>query len=179
LATVSAASWGTARRVRRRPRERPEPTPSRAAHARRTRAAHAPLTRRSRAAHAPLTRRSRAARAPLTRRRRRARADSECVPRLIHALRGVRVARLAAGQTHPLVVSEGGEVFSFGDGSHGALGHGNTESCWTPKRIEGLLGVRVRLGAAPVRAPREPAASARARACGAHALVRPDHRCGR
>ena len=45
--------------------------------------------------------------------------------------------------SHILVLSEDGVVYSFGDGDHGKLGHGNEEGQRTPKAIEALQGVRV------------------------------------
>ncbi|KAK9791863.1 hypothetical protein WJX73_008713 [Symbiochloris irregularis] len=45
-------------------------------------------------------------------------------PRLIKALLGVKVAQVAAGSNHSLAVSESGEVFTWGQGSEGQLGHG-------------------------------------------------------
>lgn len=51
------------------------------------------------------------------------------VPRLIKGIApAARIERVAAGTAHVLALSEQFQVFSFGFGLHGALGHGNNES---------------------------------------------------
>jgi alpha-tubulin suppressor-like RCC1 family protein len=45
-------------------------------------------------------------------------------PRLVAALRGVSIAGVAAGAEHALAVSSSGEVFTWGCGAAGRLGHG-------------------------------------------------------
>jgi alpha-tubulin suppressor-like RCC1 family protein len=64
-------------------------------------------------------------------------------PRAVEGLRGVRVKAVAAGGYHSLALSDHGEVYSFGHGGYGQLGHGDQEHQPTPKLIEGLRGVRV------------------------------------
>ena len=66
-------------------------------------------------------------------------------PRLIEALRPVRFSAVAAGEQHALALSEAGEVYSFGDGAHGQLGHGETigQTHSSPRRVETLRGVRI------------------------------------
>eukprot|EP00966_Prymnesium_polylepis_P080574 1867120-Prymnesium_polylepis.1 len=68
-------------------------------------------------------------------------------PRPIEALRGVRVS---AGDIHihSLVLGRGGEVYSFGRGYHGQLGHGDLKHQHSPQVIKALKGVRVRAMAA-------------------------------
>lgn len=44
---------------------------------------------------------------------------------------------------HSLALTETGEVFSWGDGDYGKLGHGNTERQRRPKQIEALQGEEV------------------------------------
>ena len=61
--------------------------------------------------------------------------------------------------SHILVLSEDGVVYSFGDGDHGKLGHGNEEGQRTPKAIEALQGVRVSSIAAGVQTSLAVAAS--------------------
>ena len=55
---------------------------------------------------------------------------------------------VAAGSMHSLVVSSAGEVYSFGFGGHGPLDHGDQEEQLTPKVIQALAGVKVRVVAA-------------------------------
>ena len=66
----------------------------------------------------------------------------QLTPRRIEALRGTPVSAVAAGTVHTLAVSGAGDVYSFGDGWHGKLGHGDTTQQDTPRRIEALHGVR-------------------------------------
>ena len=62
------------------------------------------------------------------------------MPRVIEALRGVRVVAVAAGCGHSLVLTDGGTVLSFGQGEDGKLGHGDQEDQLVPKVIEALRG---------------------------------------
>jgi len=55
-----------------------------------------------------------------------------------------RVFHLSGGHCHSLALSEGGHVFSWGDGSGGKLGHGSEASQSLPKRVEALVPDRVR-----------------------------------
>jgi len=48
----------------------------------------------------------------------------ESVPRLVEALAGKQVAGAAAGEWHTAVWTDAGELFTFGDGDNGQLGHG-------------------------------------------------------
>ena len=49
------------------------------------------------------------------------------VPKVVAALQGKRAVQIAAGDGHHnLVLMEDGEVFSFGFGAGGRLGHGDT-----------------------------------------------------
>ena len=62
-------------------------------------------------------------------------------PRLVEALRGVRVSAVEAGMQHSLALSDG-KVYSFGIGLAGRLGHGDEEHTSTPRVVVGLRGVR-------------------------------------
>ncbi|GFR39917.1 hypothetical protein Agub_g424 [Astrephomene gubernaculifera] len=63
-------------------------------------------------------------------------------PRLIKTLQGAGVVALAAGDHHSLALTSCGQVFSWGRGEHGALGHGTVHGYvgveLTPKRIRAL-----------------------------------------
>ncbi len=64
-------------------------------------------------------------------------------PKVIEALRGMRVVAIAAGRNHSMVLTDGGAVLSFGGGKSGQLGHGDQENQYVPKVIESLSDVRV------------------------------------
>jgi alpha-tubulin suppressor-like RCC1 family protein len=69
--------------------------------------------------------------------------ERQNLPKLIEAMRGKRVVQISAGWRHNLVLTESGEVYSFGWGYYGRLGHGDTEKQTLPKLMEALQGKRV------------------------------------
>ena len=71
--------------------------------------------------------------------------SNRLLPRLVEALRGVKVAAVAAGSYHSLVVAEG-KAYSFGDGVMGQLGHGDRHEHLAPKRIAALERVQSAVG---------------------------------
>jgi hypothetical protein len=54
----------------------------------------------------------------------------------------VRVARVACGESHRLLLTTGGSVYSFGDGKNGRLGLGDERSSATPRCIVSLAARR-------------------------------------
>ncbi|KAF0521745.1 rcc1 domain-containing protein 1 [Gigaspora margarita] len=50
---------------------------------------------------------------------------------------------VACGENHCLALTQTGQVFSWGSGRYGQLGHGDTKSLDKPKVIEFFLGLRV------------------------------------
>ena len=68
--------------------------------------------------------------------------EDQSEPKVIEALRGVRVVAIAAGGEHSMVQTDGCGVLSFGSGEDGALGHGD-EVRLEPTAIEALRDVRV------------------------------------
>ena len=69
--------------------------------------------------------------------------EDQLVPKVIEALRGTRVVAITAGDVHSMVLTDEGEVLSFGHGFGGRLGHGDQADQFEPKVIEALRGVRV------------------------------------
>jgi alpha-tubulin suppressor-like RCC1 family protein len=65
----------------------------------------------------------------------------EAVPRLIEALDRVVVKQVAAGLFHSMVLTSEGDVWTWGRGTQGQLGHGNTDIQNVPKRVEDLTNV--------------------------------------
>ena len=68
------------------------------------------------------------------------------VPKRVHALAGHRVLSVAAGGFHCLVVTEAGELFSWGYDMYGQCGHGiqTFNEVFLPRHVEALAGIRVR-----------------------------------
>ncbi|KAI7795921.1 putative E3 ubiquitin-protein ligase HERC1-like [Triplophysa rosa] len=73
-------------------------------------------------------------------------SDDLYAPTIISALQGYVVTQLVTSygsDGHSLALTETGEVFSWGDGDYGKLGHGNSERQRRPKQIEALQGEEV------------------------------------
>ncbi|XP_058465564.1 probable E3 ubiquitin-protein ligase HERC2 [Malaya genurostris] len=71
--------------------------------------------------------------------------DSVSTPTLVESLQHVIIKKVAvnSGGKHCLALSSDGEVFSWGEGEDGKLGHGNRDSYDRPKLIEALSGIGV------------------------------------
>jgi RCC1 and BTB domain-containing protein len=65
---------------------------------------------------------------------------NERVPRVVEALAGKKVVGAAAGGSHTVAWTEGGEVYTFGDGRRGKLGHGGEEHERLPRLVGVLAG---------------------------------------
>lgn len=57
------------------------------------------------------------------------------------ALTDKKVKIVECGFDHTVCVTEDGEVYSWGHGKSGALGHGDFEKVIQPKKIEGLENI--------------------------------------
>lgn len=60
-----------------------------------------------------------------------------CLDPANHCLPGCPL-QIACGDTHTLVATENGELYTFGRNQNGQLGHGNTNDLLSPKRVEDL-----------------------------------------
>ncbi|XXQ32174.1 HECT domain-containing protein [Plasmodiophora brassicae] len=67
----------------------------------------------------------------------------ESTPRRLEALAEHNVVVVSAGWDHALAVTSSGDLFSWGEGLSGKLGHGNSTSQEAPKRVAALHGHRV------------------------------------
>jgi len=65
------------------------------------------------------------------------------VPRLTHSLTGQIITHVTCGSYHTAAVSSNGDLFTWGGGMYGKLGHGNESGHSTPIRVEALVGLSV------------------------------------
>ncbi|KAL5992127.1 hypothetical protein ACLOJK_013042 [Asimina triloba] len=57
-------------------------------------------------------------------------------------MEGMHVSSIACGPWHTAVLTLAGQLFTFGDGTFGALGHGDRKSVSMPREVESLKGLR-------------------------------------
>lgn len=68
---------------------------------------------------------------------------SHWIPKRISGpLEGLHVASVTCGPWHTALITSAGQLFTFGDGTFGVLGHGDRESVSYPKEVESLSGLR-------------------------------------
>ncbi|KAK5650580.1 hypothetical protein RI129_001609 [Pyrocoelia pectoralis] len=64
-------------------------------------------------------------------------------PKVVEALQGYEIVDIACGGAHSAAITSSGQLFTWGKGRYGRLGHGDSEDQLKPKLIEALLGYRV------------------------------------
>ncbi|CAN4078429.1 unnamed protein product [Withania somnifera] len=64
--------------------------------------------------------------------------------RVCGSLDGIKVSHVACAEWHTALVSTSGQLFTYGDGTFGVLGHGNLQSVARPKEVESLTGLWVK-----------------------------------
>ncbi|KAF8702597.1 hypothetical protein HU200_032983 [Digitaria exilis] len=57
---------------------------------------------------------------------------------------GVSVVKIACGPWHTAIVTSSGQLYTYGDGTFGVLGHGDTHGITRPKEVECLKGSKVK-----------------------------------
>ncbi|XP_022773357.1 PH, RCC1 and FYVE domains-containing protein 1-like isoform X2 [Durio zibethinus] len=68
---------------------------------------------------------------------------SHWIPKRISGpLEGLQVASVTCGPWHTALITSTGQLFTFGDGTFGVLGHGDTENVPYPREVESLSGLR-------------------------------------
>lgn len=65
-------------------------------------------------------------------------------PQVLRHLSRMFVVFVSAHRDHTVCVTKGGEVYSWGDGTYGKLGHGNDSNQLYPKRVEALVGTQIK-----------------------------------
>lgn len=58
-------------------------------------------------------------------------------PRVIESLRGIEVVDIAAGGAHSACITIAGDLYTWGKGRYGRLGHGDSEDQLKPKLVRG------------------------------------------
>ena len=61
-------------------------------------------------------------------------------PRPIKGLNGFKIVQVSAGEDHSVALTETGDVFSWGRGTNGQLGHGDVKNVWFPFMMKSLQG---------------------------------------
>ena len=69
--------------------------------------------------------------------------QTQLLPKKIEAFTGQRVVAVSAGVFHSIALTADGGVWSWGDGRHGRLGHGDEQDQLLPKKVEAFAGQRV------------------------------------
>uniref|UniRef100_A0A0E0NJC2 FYVE-type domain-containing protein n=1 Tax=Oryza rufipogon TaxID=4529 RepID=A0A0E0NJC2_ORYRU len=64
--------------------------------------------------------------------------------KLFGPLDGISILKIACGHWHTAIISSAGQLFTYGDGTFGVLGHGDTLTVARPKQVESLKGVRAK-----------------------------------
>lgn len=57
-------------------------------------------------------------------------------------LEGLQISHISCGVWHTALITRTGQLFTFGDGTFGVLGHGSRENVLYPREVESLMGLR-------------------------------------
>lgn len=64
-------------------------------------------------------------------------------PTLVHALHDVFISQITCGWSHSVALTSNGQVYTWGNGDHGKLGHGSGKKVSTPHMVEKLKDHKV------------------------------------
>lgn len=64
-------------------------------------------------------------------------------PQPVPSFKDVHIVQIASGGYHSIALTDKGEVFTWGHGGHGQLGHSNIQNQKVPLRIEALANEKV------------------------------------
>ena len=70
-------------------------------------------------------------------------SSSRDEPTLVTALSGKQVVNIMSGGTYSAAITTSGELYTWGRGNYGRLGHGGSEDQCTPSLVTALKGNRV------------------------------------
>jgi RCC1 and BTB domain-containing protein len=65
-------------------------------------------------------------------------------PRLLERLATSRISQISACGFHTAVVTDSGELYTWGEGKFGRLGHASERNCHTPQLVESMHGKKPR-----------------------------------
>jgi len=65
------------------------------------------------------------------------------LPNQVEALKGEKIVRVTCATWHTAAINEKGQLFTWGDGTNGKLGHGNDAEQLLPKMVAELAATRV------------------------------------
>ncbi|KAG9416335.1 hypothetical protein AC1031_000736 [Aphanomyces cochlioides] len=68
---------------------------------------------------------------------------NKTIPSLVEKLRTKIIVEITCGWSHTVALTSTGEVYTWGNGDHGKLGHNDQVKVTLPKQVEGLHGKRV------------------------------------
>jgi hypothetical protein len=68
---------------------------------------------------------------------------SVSTPMLLPSMVGIRINSVSAGEGFGVAVSAAGNVYTWGEGDNGQLGHGDEDSRLIPKQVRALAGHRI------------------------------------
>ena len=64
-------------------------------------------------------------------------------PTLITALSGKQISHISCGNTYSAAITGSGELFTWGRGNYGRLGHGSSDDLSEPSLVKALKGHRI------------------------------------
>lgn len=64
--------------------------------------------------------------------------------KLFGPMDSISVSKIACGEWHTAIITSSGQLFTYGDGTFGVLGHGDKQGIARPKEVESLKGLRVK-----------------------------------
>ena len=61
--------------------------------------------------------------------------SDQCIPKVVDSLQGIKIVGASAGHRHSMFLDNQGNVYTCGDGSGGALGHGDLDKQEIPMKV--------------------------------------------